>query len=403
MDRREGRLVSTLGLYLHIPFCAAICNYCNFNRGLLDEELKTRYVDALIREIETAAEPETAVDTIYFGGGTPSLLTGREVARVVGAVRDAFDVDGDSEITLEANPESATSASLESYRGAGVNRLSFGVQSFRDEELRRLGRLHSARAASDALPLARAAGFDNVSFDLMMWLPQQSLSDWLTSVDALIEAGPEHASLYLLELYPNAPLREDMARAGWSLAPDEDAADMYVEALARLEGAGYEQYEISNVARLGRSARHNVKYWQDGEWLGFGCGAHSTRAGVRWRNVPATMDYIQRIAAGAPVIAERRVLDTEERVEEALFTGLRLTAGLDLAAIAARYGVDVWRRYGAELAPFAAAGLLVHEPDRRLALTRAGMLLANEVMAVFIGPTGEAPGARPLRGGVSIR
>ena len=144
------------------------------------------------------------VDTIYFGGGTPSLLTGREVARVVGAVRDAFDVDGDSEITLEANPESVTSASLESYRGAGVNRLSFGVQSFRDEELRRLGRLHTARAASDALPLARAAGFDNVSFDLMMWLPQQSLSDWLTSVDALIEAGPEHASLYLLELYPNA-------------------------------------------------------------------------------------------------------------------------------------------------------------------------------------------------------
>ena len=153
-----------------------------------------------------------------------------------------------------------------------------------------------------------------------------------------------------------------MARAGWSLAPDEDAADMHVEALARLEGAGYEQYEISNVARLGRSARHNVKHWQDGEWLGFGCGAHSTRAGVRWRNVPATMDYIQRIAAGAPVIAERRVLDTEERVEEALFTGLRLTAGLDLAAIAARYGVDVWRRYGAELALFAAAGLLVHEP-----------------------------------------
>ena len=387
MDRRKRRLVSTLGLYLHIPFCAAICNYCNFNRGLLDEELKRQYVDALIREIETAAEPDTVVDTIYFGGGTPSLLTGREVARIVGAVREAFDVDGDSEITLEANPESATSASLESYRDAGVNRLSFGVQSFRDEELRRLGRLHTARTASDALPLARAAGFDNVSFDLMMWLPQQSLSDWLTSVDALIEAGPEHASLYLLELYPNAPLREDMARAGWSLAPDEDAADMYLEALARLEGAGYEQYEISNVARPGRSARHNVKYWQDGEWLGFGCGAHSTRAGVRWRNVPATMDYIQRIAAGAPVLVERRVLDTVERVEEALFTGLRLTAGLDLTAIAARYGVDVWRQYGAELAPFAAAGLLVHEPDRRLALTRAGMLLANEVMAVFIGPT----------------
>ena len=178
-----------------------------------------------------------------------------------------------------------------------------------------------------------------------------------------------------------------MARAGWSLAPDEDAAEMYVEALTRLDAAGYEQYEISNVARPGRSARHNVKYWQDGEWLGFGCGAHSTRAGVRWRNVPATMDYIGRIAAGAPVVVERRVLDAAERVEDALFTGLRLTAGLDLAVIAARYGVDVWRRHGAQLVPFVDAGLLVHEPERRLALTRAGMLLANEVMAVFIGPT----------------
>jgi oxygen-independent coproporphyrinogen-3 oxidase len=379
--------VSALGLYLHIPFCAAICNYCNFNRGLLDAGLKTRYVEALIREIESAAEPETAIDTIYFGGGTPSLLAGGEVARLVGAVRGAFALDATSEITLEANPESVTLESLEQYRSAGVNRLSVGVQSFRDEELRRLGRLHTAQEAGNALALARAAGFDNVSLDLMMWLPQQSLIDWLTSVDALIDAGPEHASLYLLELYPNAPLREDMARSGWSLAPDEDAADMYLEALTRLDAAGYEQYEISNVARLGRSARHNVKYWQDGEWLGFGCGAHSTRGGVRWRNVPATMDYIQRITAGAPVIAERRALSATERVEEALFTGLRLTAGLDLAAIAARYGVDVWRQHGAELAPFVAAGVLVHEPDRRLALTRAGMLLANEVMAVFIGPT----------------
>ena len=379
--------MSTLGLYLHIPFCAAICNYCNFNRGLLDEALKTRYVDALIREIETAAEPETAVDTIYFGGGTPSLLSGAEVARILEACCRSFDVSPENEITLEANPESATHEALEHYRSAGVNRLSFGVQSFRDEELRRLGRLHTAQTASDALARARAVGFDNVSLDLMMWLPQQSLSDWLTSVDALITAMPEHASLYLLELYPNAPLREDMARAGWSVAPDEDAAAMYLEGLARLDAAGYEQYEISNVTRPGRSARHNVKYWQDGEWLGFGCGAHSTRAGVRWRNVPATIDYIGRIAAGAPVIAERRVLEVAERIEEALFTGLRLTTGLDLPAIADRYGVDVWRRYGPELAPFVDGGLLVYEPERRLALTRAGMLLANEIMAVFIGPT----------------
>jgi oxygen-independent coproporphyrinogen-3 oxidase len=259
------------------------------------------------------------------------------------------------------------------------------VQSFSDAELKRLGRVHSAQTARAALATARTAGFDNVSLDLMMWLPGQSVEQWLASVDALIAARPEHASLYLLEVYPNAPLKEDMARAGWSLAPDDDAAEMYLDALGRLDAAGYEHYEISNVARPGHRARHNVKYWQDGEWLGFGCGAHSTRDGIRWRNVAATMDYVQRVADGRSVIAERRELDAHERIEEALFTGLRLTDGLDLSSLAARYGVDVWGRYGDELQRFVEARVLIHEPHRRLALTRSGMLLANEVMAVFIG------------------
>ena len=375
-----------LGLYLHIPFCAAICNYCNFNRGLLDEGLKRQYVEALLQEIRRAAEPQTPADTIYFGGGTPSLLTAGEVQRIIATCRESFLLDAEVEVTLEANPETVNLDTLSAYRAAGVNRLSYGVQSFRDDELARLGRLHSAQTARDALALARTAGFDNVSLDLMMWLPEQSVEHWLGSVDALIAARPEHASLYLLELYPNAPLREEMARAGWSQAPDEDAASMYLEALDRLDRAGYEQYEISNVAQPGRRARHNIKYWQDGEWLGFGCGAHTTRAGVRWRNVPATMDYIRRITAGGPVVAERRVLEAGERVEEALFMGLRLTAGVDLPGIERRYGIDVWQRYGPELARFVGAGLVIHEPKRLLALTRPGMLLANEVMTVFISP-----------------
>jgi oxygen-independent coproporphyrinogen-3 oxidase len=211
------------------------------------------------------------------------------------------------------------------------------------------------------------------------------VADWLRSVDALVESGPEHASLYLLEIYPNAPLREEMARAGWSVAPDEDAAAMYLEAFARLDAAGYAQYEISNAARPGRQSRHNRKYWQDGEWLGFGCGAHSTRDGIRWRNVTGTGEYVERVAAGRSVVAERRVLDAQARLEEALFMGLRLCEGLDLPAVASRYGVDVWQRYGAELVRFVDAGLLVHEPGRRLALTREGMLLASEVMMVFTG------------------
>ena len=376
-----------LGLYLHVPFCAAICNYCNFNRGLLDEALKQRYVEALVAEIRGAAEPATPADTIYFGGGTPSLLSAAETARIIAACRDSFALAADAEVSFEANPESVTAESLAGYRAAGVNRLSFGVQSFRDEELARLGRLHSAARARQALAEARAAGFDNVSLDLMMWLPQQTRASWRESVDALIDQSPEHASLYLLEVYPNAPLRDEMARSGWSQAPDEDAAAMYLDALEQLERAGYEQYEISNVARPGRRARHNVKYWQDGEWLGLGCGAHSTRGGIRWRNVPATMDYIQRVAAGESPVAERRALTDDQRVEDALFMGLRLSAGLHLPTIAARYGVDVWDRYGPDLTRYLDAGLLVHEPGERLALTRSGMLLANEVMAVFIGPT----------------
>jgi oxygen-independent coproporphyrinogen III oxidase len=373
-----------LGLYLHIPFCSAICSYCNFNRGLFDEALKAEYVDALVREIATSGgDQRPPADTIFFGGGTPSLLDPAEVARLVDACRARFDMPATAEVTLETNPETATQARLEQFRAAGVNRISFGVQSFRDAELVRLGRVHTAVRARRAVEQARAAGFDNVSLDLMMWLPGQSIADWRESVETLVALGPDHASLYLLELYPNAPLRDEMARAGWSLAPDEDAEEMYLWALSRLERAGYRQYEISNVARPGRESRHNLKYWTDGEWLGFGCGAHSTVAGVRWKNVAGTRDYVARVAAAEPVSAERRRLTADQRLEEALFTGLRLANGLDMEAIGARHGADVWERFGTALEPFVVGGLL-QKDGPRLRLTRRGMLLANEVMAVFV-------------------
>ncbi len=241
---------------------------------------------------------------------------------------------------------------------------------------------------AQAVRAARAAGFDNLSLDLMMWLPGQSTAEWLSSVEALIDLQPDHASLYLLEIYPNAPLRDEMARGGWSVAPDDDAAAMYLEGLARLDRAGFEQYEISNVARpASRRSRHNLKYWQEGEWLGFGCGAHATFRGERWRTLSSTTDYIARVAAGQDVRLDRRALGDAERLEEALFMGLRLTDGLDLSAMRRRHGIDIWMRYGQDLTPYVAAGLLVHEPGRVLALTRDGMLLANDVMAVFIGGT----------------
>ena len=372
-----------LGLYIHVPFCSAICNYCNFNRGLFDAALKDQYVQALLREIASQSDLSVA-DTIYFGGGTPSLLEPSEIAAIIEACRGAFDVTADAEITMEANPETVTPERLAGFRDAGVTRLSYGVQSFRDEELQRLSRLHSASRAGDAFAMARAAGFDNISLDLMMWLPQQAIAQWLESVDALIALGPDHASLYILELYPNAPLREAMARSKWSLAPDDDAAEMYLEAMRRLDAAGYEQYEISNVARPGRESRHNLKYWSDGEWLGFGCGAHSTRRGVRWKNLSSTTEYIAVVASGGQSSVEKRELSRREALEEALFTGLRLTRGIDVHTVKTRYNADVWGIYGSELERFREAGLLIYD-GRLLRLSRAGMLLANEIMSQFLG------------------
>jgi oxygen-independent coproporphyrinogen-3 oxidase len=382
-----------LGLYVHIPFCSAICNYCNFNRGLFDAALKEQYVAALLREIATLGDGSPA-DTIYFGGGTPSLLEPAEIASIIEACRNSFAVGGDAEITMEANPETVTPERLVGFREAGVNRLSYGVQSFRDDELQRLSRLHSASRAAEAFAMARGAGFDNISLDLMMWLPQQTIAQWLESVDALIALGPEHASLYILELYPNAPLRDTMARSKWSLAPDDDAAEMYLEAMARLDAAGYEQYEISNVARKGRESRHNLKYWTDGEWLGFGCGAHSTRRAVRWKNLSSTTEYIAAVASGGQLGVERRELQGREALEEALFTGLRLTRGIDLHTVKVRYNADVWEIYGAELEPFREAGVLIYD-GRLLRLSRAGMLLANEILSQFLPPPRSRVAGRP--------
>ena len=381
---------------MHVPFCSAICNYCNFNRGLFDETLKSRFVEALLVEIHAGVRGEgrgaitpypsplaPSPDTLYFGGGTPSLLTPAEVGSIIEESRGSLGLTADGEITLEANPESVTALTLEQFREAGVNRLSFGIQSFRDEELKRLGRLHSAQRAAQAVELARAAGFDNVSIDLMMWLPGQDVAQWLASVDTAIRVSADHLSLYILEVYPHLTLKQEIDRHGWTQVADDAAAEMYESAMARLDAAGYEQYEISNVCRAGLESRHNVKYWTDGNWLGFGPGAHSTWNGVRWRNIASTEDYTNRIVTGESAVVDRRSLTNDERLGDALFTGLRLSCGVDAELLSMRYGIDVWGRFGERLAPFLDAGILLRQ-DTCLRLTRPGMLLANEVMSVFV-------------------
>ena len=376
-----------LGLYLHIPFCASICGYCNFNRGLFDADLKSRYVGALDREIRRApsldrSEPRTA-DTIFFGGGTPSLLEPADVARLIQSCHDSYDMADDTEVTLETNPETVTEARLEQFRRAGVNRISFGVQSFDDEELVRLDRAHTAARARDSIRAARLAGFTNLSFDLMLWLPGQTFASWLRTVDEAIALEPDHLSLYLLELYPNAPLKEAMARAPWLQAPDDEAADMYLAGLDRLDQAGFEQYEISNVARPGSRSRHNVKYWQGGDWRGFGCGAHSTVGARRWHNIAGTTEYIGRILNEAEVHAGIEERSPRARYEEALFTGLRLNDGVDGAAIEARFGQDPWAEFGEAITGYV-EGDLAWRRGRRVGLTRRGMLVANEILTTFV-------------------
>jgi oxygen-independent coproporphyrinogen-3 oxidase len=272
---------------------------------------------------------------------------------------------------------------MRAFLDAGVNRVSLGVQSLHDAELARLGRQHGAARARSAVADIRAAGVGNLSLDLMLWLPQQTPADWDATVEGLIALDPEHASLYILELYPNAPLREEMARSKWSLAPEDDAADMYLRGLDALDAAGYMQYEISNVAKPDCRSRHNLKYWQDGAWHGFGCGAHSTRGAWRWKNIAATGDYIARIQSGAAVQMERRERSVEEQIGDALFTGLRLSDGLDFDRIGTRYGVDLWTRYESALQPWASARRLTIE-GHTVRLAREGMLVANDIMQLFV-------------------
>mgnify|MGYP001353303083 CR=1 FL=1 len=382
MSSTVTSLSDSIGLYLHIPFCSAICDYCNFNRGLYDEALKQRYVNAIKDEIERWDDGRS-VDSIFFGGGTPSLLTAKDVSEILAACRTTFTVTSDVETTLEMNPESCTSSHVKELLAAGITRVSLGVQSFLDHELKRLGRAHTVSEARAAITAIRSAGCNNLSVDLMLWLPGQTRQDCLKSVNEMVRSDPDHASLYLLEIYPNSPLRDEMARRNWSLAPEEDVSDMYLDALGVTDSAGYQQYEISNVARSGRHSRHNLKYWRYQNWVGFGCGAHSMLDGSRWKNISETKVYIDAIGQRRPVAEVRRNLSAEELLGEAMFMGLRLNEGIDVHELGEQYGVDLRTRFGPDLEPYMEQGLLIDE-DGRWCLSRKGMLLSNEVMKTFV-------------------
>jgi oxygen-independent coproporphyrinogen-3 oxidase len=384
--------MSTLaGIYIHIPFCATRCHYCNFATGGYESELARRYTAAVREEIERAgvsASPGShdlmrRVDTIYFGGGTPTTLTVGQISSLIETCRRGFDIAPDSEITAEANPGSISQNYLEELRSAGVNRLSFGAQSFDDGELLMIGRTHSAEDAREAIRTARAAGFANLSIDLIAGLPEQKMETWRRNLEDVFALAPDHLSVYLLELYKDAPLLHRINRGELRAIDDELTVEMYFALLDEAERRGFERYEISNWARPGFESRHNLKYWIGAPYWAFGVSAAGYDGRTRWSNTRNIHEYLAKVESGQSPIVERIDLDDDDRQSENLFLRLRLKDGVDLNEHLRRFGVNALERYRDEIERLREAGL-IELGENRLKISRAGTVLANEVFSAFV-------------------
>lgn len=376
--------MTAAGLYVHIPFCSSRCSYCDFATGLYEGQLAERYVAALVEEVRASQHSGARLDTIYFGGGTPSLLSPAQLDRILATLSERFEIDPDSEVTLEINPGSVTLEKLEAFRSLGINRASFGAQTFDDRELAKLGRSHTAADALKTFADLRRAGFRNVSFDLIAGLPGQTLEGWQRNIEQALELSPEHLSFYLLEVHSGTPLAEHIRR-GLQPVPDDDLASvMYEWMLEHASIAGYEHYEISNLCRAGFHSRHNVKYWTAEPYFGFGCSAHSYDGRMRrWSNHRDVLKYVEMIENGECAVVEEQELSETDVRAEALFLGMRMMRGVDVRRYRESFGVDLREAHAADLDRFRKAGLLEFDGDL-IRLTRTGALLSNEVFAAFV-------------------
>lgn len=377
------------GLYVHIPFCVRKCAYCDFY-SVSDLNLKPAFLKALSAEIAAADAGPLAFDTIYFGGGTPSILDPAEVEGIIDQLDARFRLAGPVEVTLEANPGTVDPEKLKGFRSAGVNRINVGVQSFRDENLKLLGRIHSAGQAHDALAAARRAGLEDVGLDLIYGLPGQTMGAWTMDLESALAHDPEHLACYMLSVEAGTPLAEDERCGRFRPAPEEDSAGLFLATSERLAEAGYRHYEISNFARgkaTGRAARvsrHNSKYWAYAPYLGFGPAAHSFRPPRRFWNHRDVRRYIVELQAGRRPPGGEEFLTVDQQMLEVVMLGLRTSAGIDRADFKARFGRDFNERYGAAADELAARGLLTLAHGR-CAPTRQGMLFLNTVVAVLTG------------------
>lgn len=389
-EYESGRYEDRIGLYLHIPFCVRKCLYCDFLSGPAGAEARQRYVDALLLEIREKAgrmKRRRTVDTVYIGGGTPSLLTEDQAAEILETLRGCFAIQKNAEVSMECNPGTVTERWLREMRRLGVNRLSIGVQSFDAKELRTLGRIHSPEEAVRAVELARAAGFDNLNLDLMSGIPGQTMESWEYSLGMAVRLKPEHISAYSLIVEEGTPFYRmygEGAAQDSSLPriPDEETERAMVHFTGQFLAAhGLRQYEISNYAQTGRECLHNIGYWKRHPYLGFGAGAASLLDDERFTNIRDVERYCR--APGREYSEGPERLTREDRMEEFMFLGLRMTEGISEELFAQTFGVSVQSVYGAVIAAHEREGLLTRESGR-IRLTGRGMDLSNYVMADFL-------------------
>lgn len=381
-------------LYLHIPFCTIKCTYCAFNTYIHLESLIEPFVSALVREIEIVglSQPHQQVGTIYIGGGTPSLLTPDQIGRILHAIFSNFDVLPDAEISMESNPSDIHRDYMSALKRLGINRLSLGMQTANANELELFGRRHDNDAVVRAVSAARAGGFDNLNLDLIYGFPHQTLESWGVTLTQMLALQPEHISLYALGVEDGTAMQSWIANGRLPVPDDDLAADMYNLATDTLEAAGYEQYEISNWSKPGYECRHNLQYWRNLPYPGFGPGAHGYAGGVRYSTLLSPHRYIRALQdvheeyvfPNSPAVDQLNLVDREGEIADTLLMGLRLTReGISRSAFKARFGEDLLDIHGALVKRFVDYGLL-YVDENVVRITREGRLLSNMIFRELV-------------------
>lgn len=375
------------GIYVHIPFCLRKCNYCDFysisgfSKGILE-----KYVDTVLCEIEKCQlEKEYDFSTVYIGGGTPSLLEGKDLERIIKALYKKFRLKSDVEITVEANPATLDKGRISHFYNIGVNRFSLGVQSFADEELKILGRMHDESDILKTVEIFHELNIENFNIDLIYGIPGQTLEKWENNLKKAVDCAPSHISMYLLQLDDSVPMAKLVKKGHLEMLSEEDECEFYYRGLEYLENKGFKQYEISNFCRIGFACQHNLIYWQANEYIGLGAGAASYINRKRFMNTPQLENYIKNLSTGfLPPREELEFMDTPEKVAaDAVILGLRLCQGINLEEFARRFGIDIKERYKNIIDKYEKASLLKLE-NGYIYLTKKGYFLANEVLKEFI-------------------